>query len=138
MPFANKEQEKEYRKQYYLKNKQTALDRAKKHYENNRESILANKDVEKRKEYCKKWRKENKDHVKRYKKSSESEKIGKKTREKRCRLELRDTYVIEKLMAQFGLSRETILKNPQMIENQRIQIKLKREIKSKKYERKNN
>ena len=85
--------------------------RAKAHYRAN---------VEKKKQYGKQYRADNKEKIK-----ADRPKYKKAYREK-----LQDCYVRELLVTRSNISPEFIEENPEIIETKRLQLKLKRKLKS--------
>ena len=83
-----------------------------------KENYILNKD--KKLLYAKKYRTENKQEIK-----SNRPKYKKKQR-----AELQNCYVRELLVTKNGISKELITENPEMIETKRLQLKIKRKIKS--------
>lgn len=144
MPYKDSKKAKANKKIYYESRKEDLKKYAIEWYKNNKETVL-NQHKEKSeelKEDCKNWRKNNKDKVKSYKKTYEEENkeahlIAKSKRTKSAIARLPDYYVSNQIKKQTGLSIETIKKNPELIENHREQIKLKRLIKTIKNVRKN-
>jgi len=132
---------KAYERARYLKNKVSIKKRASDWYEANRAHVLEQhaqkSDI--LKEECKKWRNKNKLKVKAYKKVYEEENkeqtlIGHRKRNKKSIEKLVDCYVVHQIKQRTGLSTETIRNNPELIDNHRIQIIVKRLIKTKKDE----
>lgn len=138
MPYKDKEKDKARLKKYYEDNKELVKKRGRDYYSANREKVLK-QHAEKPdlKEACKEWKRNNKDKVKKYKKEYEE-----KNREqhltmrrksiKRAIQRLPDYYVANQIKQQTGISMKTIKANPELIENHRQQIKLKRLLKNKK------
>lgn len=141
MPLKDPVKLKEYERARYIKNKVSIKKRASDWYEANRAHVLKQhaqkSDI--LKEKCKEWRKGNKAKVKAYKKEYEVENkvqtlAWKRRRNKKSIEKLVDCYVVHQIKQRTGLSTDTIRDNPDLIDNHRIQIKVKRLIKTKKDE----
>ena len=123
MAFKCKEKEREYRKAYYEANKKGAYQRTKHNIYKWRE-----RHPEKYATIKKEYYLDNKEKILENQKKN-YDKHNKKSRENTKNLT--DGY-IKKHLLKLGFTRGQIRKNPQMIETQRLIIKIKRELKSKK------
>ena len=107
----NKDEIKNRKKEYHLKNKEYFKEHRKKYRIKNKEYI---------KEYNKEYMIKNKEYIKEY---------GKKIRD-----DLNESYILARIRSNTGLSIKTAKQHPELIENFRQQILIKRLIKSKKNE----
>ena len=137
MPYKDPKMAKANKKEYYERRKKELKAFGIEYYKKNKKTILdqhaAKSDI--LKEECRKWRKSNPEKIKVYKKTPVGLFHVKKSRRTASKKEvelLKDRYVIHKIKAQVGLSVEQIKANPELIENHRQIIKVKRLIKQKK------
>ncbi len=132
MPYKDPKKAKEQKRKYYEKRKEELKAYAIKWYKENKETVLKQHQdkSEELKADCKKWRSENKDKVKEYKlKTTEERKVQAKKDRKKATNKLVDWYVINNIKARTGLSIESIKKYPELIQNHKQQIQLKRLLK---------
>ena len=139
MPYKDPKKAKASARRRYLLNIDKIKKRAIDWYHDNKTTVLSQhkENSEQLKQDCKTWRKKNKKKIKSYKKKYEEENkeahlISKSKRTKSAVARLPDYYVIHQIKKQTGLSVDIIKSHPELIENHREQIKLKRLIKIKK------
>jgi len=120
----------EYHRKYYENNKEKVNGYSKKYYQNNIKYIKKRTKEyrENNKEYYKeigeKWRENNKEHISDYNKRYRQNK----------RSTIPDVYIRILLNRQYGLHAKILKQHPELIENYRQQIKIKRLLKQKKNE----
>lgn len=120
---------KEWTKKYYLKNKEKLIQYSKKYVSNNRNRTNENRRRYDKTEKGQAVKKKSRINYK----INHRDKIRLKSKEKSKRRVglLKNQYVIRVLKINSGLSKDTIMTYPELIENQRQQIKIKRLIKLK-------
>lgn len=136
MPYKDPQKARESAKRRYIINQEKIKLRAKKWYEEHKDVVKkahASKSDELKKKN-KEWRSVNKEKIKKYKvKTKEKIKIQQKKDRKKAIDKLADWYVVNNIAARTGLSLSTIRQHPDLIENHKQQLQLKRLLKSKKY-----
>ena len=129
----NSDRLKERRKNYYKENCEKLNERNKNWYERNKKLTLVysnnyrKRNPEKKRETCKKWNQRNKDRCAQYSvnyrmKNSEKVKSEKKKKVK----ELNDCYIISNLSKKTGKNAEFLRQYPDLIESQKLIIKIHR------------
>jgi hypothetical protein len=120
--------------EYHITYKERINNNRKEWYKNNKEHS---------KKYCREYRENNKEHCKEHDREyreNNKEHLNELSKKyirgyrKNNIIPISDKYIIEQLRVRFGISRQVSRQYPELIENYRQQIKLKRLIKTKKDE----
>lgn len=129
MPYKDKEKDKERLRKYYEKNKELVKKRGRDWYKENKDRVLSQHQEKKEelKVACKTWRKENKDKIKKYKQDTIERRIAQWRKDKKNAIEnLKDWYVVNIISKATGVPVAEIRKNPELVEEFRYKIKIKR------------
>lgn len=132
MPYKDKEKDKQRLREYYAKNKELVKERGKKFYEQNRENILKRRQENKQQvnQKSKEWRDKNKSKVKKYKKKNADKIIIQNRKDKlKARNNLSDWYVVNIISKATKTPTSEIRKMPELIEEFKLKIILKRKLK---------
>jgi len=126
----NPEKVKKLKHRYYENNKEIIKKRSKKWLEDHPEMK-----TEKSRRYDSKYPERVKEKTSRMYKKHRVKLIEKAIKEgRKAREELKDTYIIKRIKADYNLATETIKNNPELIESKKLSIKIKRLLKHKKDE----
>lgn len=132
MPIKDKAKEKERLRKYYENNKQLAKDRANKWYKENKERVLSQHKEKSDilKENSKKWRQKNKGKIKEYKVSTKDKRIVQQRKDRKRSIEsLKDWYVVHIISKSTKVPKILIRNQPNILEQYKEQIKIKRKLK---------